>query len=309
MSKQYDRLDSNESIFFEKELEFLKSKSYDVKFPKLQFAEGNLIPVSSEAGSGAMSITYNTYEGKAMAKIISDYASDFPRAEVSGKQTTVQVRDLGISVGYNYKEVKASQRVGKSLEQRKMNIAMEGSMQKLDNIALYGDEKSGLKGLLTHPNIGEYTVPNGESTSPLFSTKTPTEILADLNAMVSKILDDTNGIEQPNTILLPLAQYNILATTARSTTSDKTILEFFLETNPYIDEIVAVPKLKGAGTAGADVMIAYDKNPNNLTLEIPDPFEMLPVTQINGDFTIPCTLSTAGVIVYYPLSICKAEGI
>ena len=47
-----NRLDEQDTIFFERELESVKSQTYDVKFPRLRFAEGDLIPISFEAGAG-----------------------------------------------------------------------------------------------------------------------------------------------------------------------------------------------------------------------------------------------------------------
>ncbi len=49
-------LDSAETAFFARELEYIKSKSYDIEFPPLKAIK--LIPVSTEAGPGAESITY-----------------------------------------------------------------------------------------------------------------------------------------------------------------------------------------------------------------------------------------------------------
>ena len=51
----------------------------------------------------------------------------------------------------------------------------------------------------------------------------------------------------PNTVLLPVAQYTLIASTPRSTASDTTILEYFIQNNPFITTVDWVPELAGAG--------------------------------------------------------------
>ena len=70
------RLDANESIFFARELEYVKSKAYDVKYPANNALA--LFPVSTEADAGADYISYESYDMIGMAKIIANYADDLP---------------------------------------------------------------------------------------------------------------------------------------------------------------------------------------------------------------------------------------
>jgi hypothetical protein len=303
-----NRLDEQDTIFFERELEHVKEQTYDAKFPRLKFAEGDLIPISFEAGEGARSITYETFTMLGIAKIISDYADDLPRGDVKGKETTVQVRDLGSSFGWNIREIKAARRTGKSLEPRKSQAARRAIFQLLDKIAAFGDQDSGLLGLLTHPNITEVVLPaDGTGSSTKLKDKTPDKILRDLNAIPTAIVDSTNGIESPDTMLMPHAQHELIANTPRSIHSDVSIKEWFLRNNEHIKEIIPVVKMKGADS-GEDVIVCYEKNPQTMTLEIPDPFEILPGEQRGLEMLFPTLMSTGGVVIYYPLSVAKAVG-
>lgn len=49
----FNRMDAGESIFFARELEYIKAKTYDIKFPQLKARE--LLPVEFEANAGAES--------------------------------------------------------------------------------------------------------------------------------------------------------------------------------------------------------------------------------------------------------------
>ena len=304
-----NRLDEQDSIFFERELESVKSQTYDVKFPRLRFAEGDLIPISFEAGAGARSITYETFTMLGIAKVISDYADDLPRGDVKGKETTVNVRDLGSSFGWNVREIKAARRTGKALEARKSQAARRAIFQLLDKIAAFGDKETGLQGLLTHPNITEVIVPaDGTGSSTRFQDKDPDKILRDLNAIPTAIIDSTNGVESPDTMLMPHAQFELISNTPRSSHSDVSIKEWFLRNNEHIKEIMPVVKMKGAEN-GDDVIVCYEKNPQTITVEIPDPFEILDGEQRGLEVLFPAIMSTGGVIIYYPLSVAKAVGV
>ena len=300
--------DANESIFFARELEHVKTKTYDKKFAALTAT--SVIPVSSEVNPGAESITYYQYEPTGMAKIISNYATDLPRADVKGKPFTSIVKGLGSSYGYSIQDVRAARMAGKPLEQRKANAARLAIDQKINQIAYHGDTANNLVGLFTHPNVTVYTLPNdGTGSSTKFKDKTPDQILRDLNGMVNKIIELTQGVEAPDTLLLPPAVYGDLATRPRSDNSDTTILEFFLKNSPYVKTAMPIPECVGAGTDDTDLIMMLNRDPDKLTLEIPQPFEQFPPQAKGLEFEIPCHARLGGVIIYYPLSLIKASGV
>jgi len=307
-------LDDNQSIFFARELEYIKSRSYDIEYPMLKATQ--VIPVSTEAGPGAESITYQQFDKLGIAKIISNYADDLPRADVKGKEFTVPVRSVGSSYGYNVQEIRASQFAGKGLEQRRANAARRAVEQRINNIGFYGSEEDGLQGLFNNPNVTRVAVDeNAGATSTKWADKTPDEILADMNNLVNGIVEITNGVEAPNTLLLPIEQYTYITSTARSSTSDTTILQYFLTNNPFIQSVEWLNELKGAGlgagglAAGEDMMIAYDKSSDKLTFEIPQPFEQFAPQEDGLEFKIATHARVSSVIIYYPLSLAFAEGI
>lgn len=308
-----NRLDANESAFFERELEFIKSKTYDIRFPELKGANGRLIPISTEAGPWADEITYQQFDMLGMGKIIASYADDLPRADVAGVEFTSPVRSVGQSYGYSLQEIRGSNAKGKRLDSRKAAAARRANDQMVNSVAWSGDAKSNLPGFLTNTNITAYTIPNGAGGTPQWSTKTPDEILADLNGICTAIIEATFGIEIPDTIIIPIEQWRIITTTPRSSTSDTTIAEFFMKNNPSINLIDWVNDLKLAGpiaTPGTeDVIVCYNRSPEKLTLEIPQAFEQLPIQERNLEFVVPTHSRLGGVIMYYPLSAAIGEDI
>ena len=149
--KIVELLNDEGSIFFERELEHIKAKTFDVQYADLLYR--SLFPVASDANPGATHITYAVYDKRGMAKIINNYAGDLPRADVDGREVTVPVRTVAASFGYSRKEILSAQMAGKPLSQMRADAARRAIEEKLNKICFIGDAASGLYGLLTHPNI------------------------------------------------------------------------------------------------------------------------------------------------------------
>lgn len=309
MSHKHTLLDADESIFFARELEHVKSKSYDKKYPQLKAR--SLFPVSMDAGAGAETITYEQYDAVGLAKVISSYADDLPRADVKGKQFTSIVKSLGSSFGYSVQEIRAAQMADKPLAQRKADAAKKAILTKEDQIAFSGDTVNNIVGFLSNPNIPLVVLAaDGTGSATTFASKSPDKILRDLNKVVNSIVELTKEVEIPDTLLLPTEQYNLLKTTPYSSYNEgKSILKLFLENQDYIKNVFSVPRLKGAGAASSDRMAVYRRDPEALTLEIPQDFEMLEEQARGLEYVTPCHSRIGGVIVYYPLSIAFADGI
>lgn len=306
--QQNGYLDAAEQAFFARQLEEIRARTYDVKLVELKARM--LIPVDNSAPPGADAVTYRQFTASGLAKIIASYADDLPRADVFGKEFHVNVKSIGASYGYNIQEIRAAQMAGLPLEQRRANAARRAVEEKIDLIAQTGDTATGLLGLLNQTSALSYTIPNGASNSQAWTSKTPSEILADMNGIVNYIVQQTVDVEHPDTLLLPIAQYTLVAVTPFSAqnASNVTILEMFLKNNPWVSEVEPWYPLKGAAS-GADRMVAYKRDPDHLMLVIPQEFEQFPPQQRNLEFVIPCHARCAGVQVPYPLSIAYGDHI
>jgi len=311
---KYTNLDAGETLFFERELEHRKAQTYDVVRAPLRAFQ--LIPVDSSAGAGAESIAYEQYDATGLARIIANYADDLPRADVKGKEFVGRVRSVGNSYGYSLQEIRAAQMAGKPLEQRKATAAVRSQRELWNRIAFYGDADHNLQGWLTNPNIPSGSVPNGGGGTPEFSTKTGEEVVADLNEIANSIVADTNGAEVPDTLVMPIDQYSHIASTRVDSGTDTTILQFFLANNPYINNVewaneLSAAQLTANGVTGftGDIMIAYRRDPDAMTLEMPVMFEQLPVQERGLEYVVPCHSRIAGCLIYYPLSMAIRDSI
>lgn len=303
----FTNLDAAETLFFERELEHRKAQTYDVIRAPLKAFE--LIPVSTEAGAGAESIVYEQYDATGMAKIIANYGDDLPRADVKGKEFVARVKSVGASYGYSLQEIRAAQMAGKSLEQRKANATARSHRELWNRTAFFGDAEHGIPGWLTNSNVPSAPVVAGASTDTEWSTKTAAEILKDMNDAANGIVDLTNGAEIPDTIVLPIEQYSLIASTPAGTGTDTTILEYFLRNNPYINSVEWANELKGAFAGDTDGFIVYRRDPDAMEFEMPVSFEQLPVQERGLEFMVPTHSRIAGTVIRYPLSQAFRRGI
>lgn len=302
------RLDANESAFFKRELEVVKSATYDVKFK--QNKAFSLFPISSEGGAAAAEITWRQFTRVGVAKMVSDYANDFPRVDIYGVEYSVKPKGIGAAYGYSIEEIRRAQMAGLPLETRRAETARRAIEDKLNYIAFNGDSATNLVGFINYSGISEYTVASGGTGgTKTWSTKTADQILADMHGIVNGVVAATNGIEQPDTMLMPLAQYNLISTKRLGDGSDETVMSYFMKTSPYIKRIEWVTELKTAGSGSTARIMVYPNDPSHLTWEIPLMFEQYEADKKGMTYEIPCYSKTAGMIIYYPSSVAYADGV
>ena len=324
MASEGTRFDSADaaSVFFARELDYVKAQSYDVQYPELTAL--NLFPISSEADPGADTITYYTYDKQGLAKVIDNYSTDLPRVDVNGKPSVAQIKSIGDSYGYSAQEMRASKLAGKSLDVRKAEAARYQIDNLTNKIAWAGDSESGLLGVLSsQQSIPLYTIGAGaESNKTKWTEKTADEILIDINGMAKQVAKVTKNVERPDTLCVPADVYMDISTRRLPATMG-TVLSFILEHAPYIKNVISTAELDadspetnpyatgapGVVGTGVGVAFLFKNDVRKLSLENPMPFYQYPLQVRNLETVIPCEARTAGVIVYYPLACLIAPGV
>lgn len=313
---EYMRLDANESIFFTRELESIRARSYDVKYDDL-FKMLYLLPISTEGDPLATQITHRVYGRVGVAKMGGgDYATDFPSVDIYGKEETVKIYPVHVSYKYNKDEIARAAKLNKPLEAGRANAARKAIESKLNSVAISGDSVTGAKGLFNATGISTYTVPEDASNTKKtnWEKKTSDEILADLYGIANQIISNTKGIEVPDIIALPLTSYQLIERKRISDESEKTILTYFLENSKNIKQVVWFNELE---TAAPD-SLAYDSNKamfcwkndaDHLVFDLPMPFTQEELMVDGLEYVVPCRAKTAGVTIFYPLSVCVGMGI
>lgn len=306
---RFDSID-DASIFFARELDYIKSKSYDKVYP--EFTALNHFPITHEVPEGAETMTYYSYEKTGLAVIISNYATDLPRADAKGEPTTATIKSIGDSYGYSVQDMRASRMAGKSLDTRRADAARYAIDRKTNEIAFAGDKKHKLMGMLSEDNdIPVYTlsVIDGKTS---WIDKSADEILEDINKMFAYQAELTQDVERADTLAIPPAVF-IDISTRQIPNTGYTVKKFLMENAPYLKEIVSAPELAGrnkdTNPYGVNVALLYTNSSEKFSLEIPMAFYQYPLQNRNLEVVIPCEERVGGIVMYYPLSALIAVGI
>ena len=300
------RQDEAFSFFLARELTQIRARVLEVsKAPMNAF---RIFPVQTEVAPGAATAIQRIYDSTGMAKVISNYADDLPRADAVGKEVVSKVVTVGDSYGYNTMEIEHAQFAGVNLSMYKAQAARRAVDLKINQMAWFGDADHGVTGFIDNPNLTAVTLAaDGTGSSTKFTDKTPDQIIRDITKLITAINVATNNVEDPNMVLLPTEAFDHIVMTPRSQYSDLTILEFLRRSHPNI-RFEKVGELDGAGTAGADLMIAGRFDPDVVRLEIPERFRQLPVEKRNLEYVVDCIARVIGVTVTIPMAFSKASG-
>lgn len=318
------RMDAGEAAFFARQLEYIKARTYDIKYPEGSIQQ--IITVSSEAGPGADSIVIRQYNTVGKMALIGENTKDLPRVEMYGKEDSVGVKTWGESYGYTIEEIQKAMYAGIPMQTRKANAARLAYDQTLNDIGWNANGTAkwgGIRGLLYAVDVintaADNTIslnlnwcgPNGEDEG------TPSEqIISDITTIINTPYIRSKKVEKVNRMLLPVAVFTYLQVKRVSSVSDTTILEFVRKQFPgvkfeAINELANVKPKPSAptGTATTDVVIAFNDSADNVTFEVPQTFTQMPVEVRGLEYTVNCFCRVSSVNVYYPKSMIIAEGI
>lgn len=319
--KRFAFLDDNTSVFFERQLETIAAKTYDQKFPELKAMNGAL-PISTEGGPDSDTYTFRSFTEAGIAELVTSYADNAPRVDVSGVEETVKIRSIVDAYGYNIMDIRFAAKQGIPLVDKKAVAARRAIERRMESLAWSAKKDipkyQGLTGVFYHPNIISYeakeTAPGSGITK--WANKTNAQIIEDINILCNISPELTNGIEEPDTFRCPKAQFTLISTTKVDSESDMTILDWVKKVNPHItkwdwlSDCKGLPYAPSTGEAGSfDVAIAYKNDINKLQLHIPSPFDQLPPEPRNFEVVVNCLARFACVEVFYPMSIAVVESI
>jgi hypothetical protein len=286
-------------VFFAQQLNVVRTRLYERKTPAMRAFD--IVPVLTDTPDWAETITQRSYDSVGVAKIIANYGSDLPRADVVSSETIVKVKDIGDSYGYNVPEMRASEATGAQLDVRKANAARKAVDIKVAQLSMIGEAVYGLFGLLNHPNIGSTIGLTGT-----WSTATGAQILADLELIAATIPGQSKGVHQTTRIGLADTDLNLLKTKFIADTGGKNVATVFRESHPEIT-LVGLVEFRGAGPTGKNAFVASEFSDENYAFEMVMPFNQLPAQARNLEFVVPCLARCGGVNVTYPLALTRGE--
>ena len=270
----------------------IEREVFSIPYPEIAYAQ--MIPVDTSAAEFSASVTFFTQDIVGKAKLMNATGDDLPLANLVRTKFEQSILDAGIAYEFSLAEIGQAQMMGRSLPTEGAAAARLAYEQLVDAVALAGD--SGIEGLYATTGI------TSTAAAAAWSGATAAQILADVNAIISRIVAATGGIHWPNTLVLPLSQFSLIAGKQIDPTNQTTILDFIKRSNAY------TAKTGQELTIFADVRltnkaVCYKRDPQVLKLHMPMPLRFLPPQMINLQVRVP------GMFRFAPLSIRQPKAI
>lgn len=301
--------------FLISQLSIIEPQVYEIRYPEIQYPR--LIPVDTSGDEWATSVTFFSMDKVGQAAWFHHMARDVPYADVTREKFERGLEMAAIGYFYTLEEVGKAQKLpGVNLTAERGAAARRAAEEFIDDAALRGDTTKNWYGLINYPGITTVALEaDGAGGSPAFEAKNTTQILRDINQLLSGVYTGSLQIELANTLLLPIDVLTYLAITQIPNTT-MTVMEWLkkynvttMQTGQEL-EIVGVRGLESAGVGGVGRMIAYRKAPDVLKLHIPMPHRFLPVMQVAPlRFDVPGIFRFGGIEVKRPAAFRYGDGV
>ena len=317
--------DSQALVFVQGQAHRINATVYGAIYPDWDFSR--LMYVNTEGNPWAPGVVTYTSDFSGEAKFQSGYAKDVPLADVSQDYQLKTHFLAAIGYQYNIEEVNAALQVDGALPDRRARAARLVYQKFMYETALVGKAEKGWRGLINQAGVTATQAAGTGDSSPTSAwilnngtiNKTPDEIIADLNFVLTATSVATLHTVIADTILMPTELFQHIASTPRTALSDTTILTWYLANNPYTAttsrplRIMAVPELRTAatvGVSGGGRIVAYRNEPTFIQLHLPMPHQFLPVYQDGPlNWMIPGIFRTGGVEVMATQTLRYLDGV
>lgn len=302
------RLDASESIWFENELRSVDQRQYMVVNPPSKARQ--LLPTQGGIPDWAAVYEWRMFQEYGEAQYLADGANDFQRVDVKGDKSTKLIKPVGASYGYNLMEIRAARATGRQLDEMKAAAARQAVEQKIDSILALGDSAHNLEGLLNITSAPTYTLATKAAGGLTWAVATSDEIVADINGMVNaRFTANKDALQfEKYTMVMPFAQYALIASKRMGDGSDMTVLKFVQANNPYLGEVIPWHRCAGAGAGDTDRIVVYPKTPLVIAAIVPMEYTVLPMKNDGWNFTVPVMATTGGVVCRYLHAVAYADG-
>ena len=279
-------------------------------YPDIQYPR--LIPVDTSAHPFAQTVTYYSSDKFGAAGWINGNADDIPMAGTELAEFKTSVYTAAIGYGWGWEEVNIAMMLGRHLSNDDAMAARRAYEEMVDKVMLRGDATKNFKGLINYTGVTAASATYGDWDG---TGTTEDQILADVNAGILGIATDTLYTSVANTLLLPPAKLNSIAT-RRLGDTNMTVLEFLRRNNTYTamtGQPLDIRTLRGLETAGAgdtQRMIAYRRDQQVLKAHIPMPHRFLPVYQDGPlHWVVPGVFRLGGLDIRRPKEVRYIDGI
>ncbi len=244
---------------------------------------------------------------------ISANATDLEGVSVDGERVVLPMRLLGRELAYSSIELERSQLLGNSIDTQKFNALNVSYQMATDQMVYVGCKElaATCTGLL---NCADVTVSNATKT---WSTSTADEILAEINGAIETAWKATGYSSCPNKLLLPPAQFALIAGKKAGDAATDSILKYVEEnsislrvngTKLDVQPVKWLTDLGGTTGALKDRMVVYTNEEDKVR------FPLVPIRRETPyhkgiNFIAPYIWAFGEVEFVYPETALYVDGI
>jgi hypothetical protein len=233
-----------------------------------------------------------------------------------------QLRPWAMEMKYTILELESAARLGRPVDQQKFEGLQLKHQMDIDEQVYIGDTSMGDTGLVNNALVSNVSnLAPGVSGHTDWARKTPDEILADVNTMLTSVWAASAWAVIPGRLMLPPAQFGFISTQKVSSAGNCSILKYIQDNNLLTTsgkgklEILPLKWCIGAGVGGTigttgtvDRAVVYTKEKNRIRF----PMTLLQRTPIQFDSiyhktTYFCRLGSTEVV--YPECIGYYDGL
>lgn len=267
----------------------------------------SVFALKTDIPAGAETYSYDVITRSGVAKILAPGANDVPLVDADLERHTVDIYSIAAAFNISVHEIRNAQMANRQIDVTKADTVRKAIAEKENQIAFSGDAKYKIKGLTDATGIQVYATPQNEAgASTKWADKTGEEIVDDIIEAKSKV-DALNGHLADTLLLTPAAKLHLQKKVFNEFTK-QTVLQYLQAENMF-RLIETVPDLKGKGLAGTDCFVVLDTSPSVVQLGIPMDITRHPQEYKFPNTKVPFEERTTGLIIRYPMAICRADGI
>ena len=300
-------LDSNESMFFARQLLQMEEKIYKELFVNNEAM--SMIPVDTSGGSGLESVGWREGKQFGKAKWMGQDDGKPPVVGRSAIEVTEPVRTFEASYEYTFMDIRKASRLGMNLSAEGLEDVRLAMSQFLDDVILFGDDNVDVKGIFTTAYKSAYntvTLPaDGTGSSAKITAKNYDLAVRDMKNILSKTFIQSKGVFKVDRCYMSIDIFEYLRGLEKANT-DMTALEKLQKLYPNVI-FEAKAKLGGTAPSNKDYILALPSMPNVIKAKVPNVFEQLPTDKTAKVFSTTCISEVSSVQVRYPKAITLVE--
>lgn len=275
------------------------------EYPNTKWLNGGLIPISSTVNEGATEYSWVEMDHSGRAELVADGATDIPFADVAGRNNLRGIKTLAVGVRYSRQDVRTARMQGLfEIASEKAAAAREAMDRTLDDLIRSGDGAAGLDGVVNQPGIIVAAAGTGN-----WQAATAAQIVADMTTAINAVINGSDGVEVPNTVVMDVASYTRVSTLQNSTASDITVLQYLQRAFPMIQRWDWEQGMATVSAAAGPAVLIYRNDPSRVRAVMPMMMQAVPPQQSGLCFTLNFESRFGGVMTPRPRSILRLDGV